>query len=124
MDAKEAANFRPDVLRDPPEGEAEEVANLRREIVAALRTVFDPEIPINIYDLGLIYQIDIKENKEVEVQMTLTSPNCPEAGVLPGIVEEKARQVPGVLDSKVDLVWEPMWGMHMMSEAAKLQLNL
>ena len=117
-------DFKPDALRDPPQGESEEKAELRRDIVSALRTVFDPEIPVNIYDLGLIYDVRISDDNEVRIQMTLTSPNCPEAGILPRVVESKAGAVPGVSDCTVDLVWEPMWGMEMMTEAARLQLNL
>jgi len=117
-------NFKPDVLRDPPPGESEEIAELRRDVVGALRTVYDPEIPVNIYDLGLIYDVQISDNGEIRILMTLTSPNCPEAGILPRVVESKAAAVPGVSDCTVELVWDPTWGMDMMSEAAKLQLNL
>jgi FeS assembly SUF system protein len=117
-------NFKPDVLRDPPQGETEQIVELRKQVVAALRTVYDPEIPVNLYDMGLIYDVRIPDSRDVSIRMTLTSPNCPEAAFLPGAVEAKAEAVPGVAGCTVDLVWDPPWGMEMMSEAAKLQLNL
>lgn len=92
-------------------------------VVEVLRTCFDPEIPVNIYDLGLIYDIDAGPNGEVEVKMTLTSPACPVAGSLPPEVEQKIRTVDGVTDAKVEVVWDPPWTPERMSEAAKLQLN-
>ncbi|NUP90572.1 MAG: SUF system Fe-S cluster assembly protein [Candidatus Sumerlaeia bacterium] len=97
---------------------------LRAEIVKALQTIYDPEIPVNVYDLGLIYQIDIRDDGQVFVKMTLTSPNCPEAGVLPGQVQAAVKGVPGVRDANVELVWDPPFTMDMLSEAARLQLNL
>lgn len=117
-------SFKPDVLREPPQGESEQTADLRKQIVSALRTVYDPEIPVNLYDMGLIYDVRISESGEVSIRMTLTSPNCPEAAYLPSTVEAKTDAVPGVSECTVDLVWDPPWGMEMMSEAAKLQLNL
>ncbi len=96
---------------------------LEAEIIEALRTVYDPEIPVNIYDLGLIYDIDVDEHGGVEIEMTLTSPACPVAGSLPGDVERKARQVEGVTDVHVELVWEPAWSMDRMSEEARLELG-
>ena len=116
--------FKPDVLRDPPQGESERIAELRKQVVAALRTVYDPEIPVNLYDMGLIYDVRISESGEVTIRMTLTSPNCPEAAYLPGTVEAKTEAVPGVSSCTVELVWDPPWGMEMMSEVARLQLNL
>lgn len=98
--------------------------DLETPIVEALKTVFDPEIPVNIYELGLIYNIDISPTAEVHITMTLTSPMCPVAGSLPGEVETKVKGVEGVADAKVELVWEPMWDKDMMTDAAKLQLNL
>lgn len=98
--------------------------DLRAAIVEALRTIFDPEIPVNIYDLGLIYDIDIRPQGEVFIRMTLTSPNCPEAATLPRDVQRKVKSVPGVRDANVELVWDPPFSLDMMSEAAKLQLNL
>lgn len=98
--------------------------DLETQVVAALRSCYDPEIPVNIHELGLIYQLDVKPSGSVRVQMTLTSPACPVAGSLPGEVEAKIKAVPGVKDVKVELVWEPPWDQERMSEAAKLQLGL
>jgi FeS assembly SUF system protein len=98
--------------------------DLEPSIIAVLRTCFDPEIPVDIYELGLIYGIDIEASGDVKIRMTLTSPGCPVAGSLPGEVEEKVRSVPGVTAAKVELVWEPPWCMDNMSEAAKLQLGM
>ena len=98
--------------------------NLEESIVEALRTVYDPEIPVNIYEMGLIYDIDIREAGDVKVTMTLTSPACPVAGILPGEVESKVRSVEGVNAAEVDLVWDPAWNPSMMSEAARLELGM
>lgn len=92
-------------------------------IIDVLKTVFDPEIPVNIYDLGLIYEINVFPDKNVEVVMTLTSPNCPVAGTLPGDVEQKVKSVSGVNDVTIELVFEPPWNQEMMSEEAKLELG-
>jgi len=97
---------------------------LQPRIVAAIKTVFDPEIPVNIYELGLIYEIIIAPTGAVVIHMTLTSPACPVAGSVPGEVEAKVRRVPGVSSVKVDLVWDPPWDKDRMSEAAKLQLGI
>lgn len=99
-------------------------AHLEELIVAALRTCFDPEIPVNIYDLGLIYAIDIDPQAAVAVRMTLTSPACPVAGSLPPEVQAKVRSVPGVASAKVDVIWDPPWNPEMMSEAARLELGM
>ena len=88
-----------------------------------LRSIFDPEIPVNIYELGLIYEINLIKEDVVEVVMTLTSPNCPVAGTLPGEVEQKVKSVSGVSDAVVELVFEPAWNQDMMSEEAKLELG-
>ena len=88
-----------------------------------IRTVFDPEIPVNIYELGLIYEIDISDEGEAYVKMTLTSPMCPVADIMPGEVEAKVRGVPGISKVKLDLVWDPPWDPSKMTEAAKLELN-
>ncbi len=96
---------------------------LEEQIVGALRTVYDPEIPVNIYELGLIYDVDINDESDVQVTMTLTSPACPVAGSLPGEVELRVKEVPGVASAKVELVWDPAWNPSMMSEAAKLELG-
>jgi FeS assembly SUF system protein len=99
-------------------------ADLENGIVEALKTVFDPEIPVNIYELGLIYDIDIQEEGKVQVKMTLTAPGCPVAGSLPGEVQAKVESVPGVASADVELVWDPAWDPSMMSEAARLQLGM
>jgi FeS assembly SUF system protein len=93
-------------------------------IVEALKTVFDPEIPVNIYELGLVYDIDVQPTGEVKISMTLTSPACPVAGSLPGEVQAKAEGVPGVTKAEIELVWEPAWNPSLMSEAARLQLGM
>jgi len=97
---------------------------LRERIVEVLRSIYDPEIPVNIYEIGLIYSVDIDPAQAVNIRMTLTSPACPAAGTLPGEVEDKTRRVEGVTDVKVDLVWDPVWTPAMMSETAKLQLGM
>jgi len=101
----------------------EEGQDLQTGIIDALRTCFDPEIPVNIYELGLIYDLDIDAGGAVKIQMTLTSPGCPVAGTLPKDVENKVRAVPGVSSVQVDVVWEPPWDPSRMTEAAKLQLG-
>lgn len=95
-----------------------------QQLVEALRTVYDPEIPVSIYELGLIYDLAIDQAGVVQVRMTLTSPACPVAGILPGQVETALKAVEGVSDAKVELVWEPPWTPDRMSEAAKLTLNM
>jgi len=97
---------------------------LEGKIIAAISTVFDPEIPVNIYELGLIYNIDIDPEKKVNIRMTLTSPACPVAGVLPGEVERKVQAIEEVKSATVELVWDPPWGREMMSESAMLQLGM
>ncbi len=96
---------------------------LRDEIVAAIKTCYDPEIPVDIYELGLIYEIAIRDENVAYVKMTLTTPMCPVADILPLEVEEKVRGVEGVTDVDLDLVWDPPWEVEMMSEAARLELN-
>ena len=98
-------------------------SSLEERIVAALHTVYDPEIPVDIYELGLIYNVLVGENHHVDIQMTLTSPACPVAGSLPGEVEMTVAGVDGVDTCKVELVWDPTWNPEMMSEAAKLELG-
>jgi FeS assembly SUF system protein len=102
----------------------EETERLTREIVAALKTVFDPEIPADIYELGLIYKVDISDERAVDVTMTLTTPNCPAAGELPTMVENAVASVPGVGVVNINLVWEPAWSPDRMSDEARLVLNL
>lgn len=103
---------------------AAEPAELQRQVIAALRTVHDPELPVNIYDLGLIYQLDVTPAGAVAVRMTLTTPACPVARVLPGQVETKLKALPGVTDVKVELVWDPPWSRERLSPEARLQLGL
>ncbi|MEA2829870.1 MAG: hypothetical protein QOF22_618 [Bradyrhizobium sp.] len=103
---------------------AEETERLGSEIVAALKTVFDPEIPADIYELGLIYRVDIKDDRAVDVEMTLTTPNCPAAGELPQMVENAVASVPGVGIVNVNLVWEPAWTPDRMTDEARLVLNM
>ncbi len=95
----------------------------KEQVVDALRTCFDPEIPVNIYDLGLIYDISISDDNEVMIDMTLTSPACPVAGTMPGEVATRVNMVDWVKFTHVELVWEPTWKMEMMTEAAKLELG-
>ena len=102
----------------------EETERLGTDIVAALKTVFDPEIPADIYELGLIYKVDIKDDRSVDVQMTLTTPNCPAAGELPTMVENAVASVPGVGPVSVNVVWEPTWTPDRMSDEARLVLNM
>lgn len=98
--------------------------DIENDIVEALRTVYDPEIPVNIYELGLIYDVDLQEGGAVHIKMTLTSPACPVAGSLPGEVQTKIEAVPGVTSAEIELVWDPVWNPSMMSEAARLQLGM
>ncbi|WP_372991796.1 SUF system Fe-S cluster assembly protein [Sulfitobacter sp.] len=93
------------------------------QIVEACRTVYDPEIPVNIYELGLIYTIDINAESEVNIKMSLTAPGCPVAGEMPGWVADAVEPLPGVKTVDVELVWEPPWGMDMMSDEARLELG-
>lgn len=97
---------------------------LKFDIIQALKSVYDPEIPVNIYDLGLIYAIDIDHQGEVKIEMTLTTPGCPVAQTFPSMVENVVNNVPGVVEANVELVWDPPWTTEKMSEAAKLQLNI
>jgi FeS assembly SUF system protein len=99
-------------------------AEIEKQVIEALRTCYDPEIPVNIYELGLIYDIKVAPNGVVNVRMTLTSPACPSAQELPIEAEAKVRTVPDVTDAKVEVVFDPAWDSSMMSEAAKLQLGL
>jgi FeS assembly SUF system protein len=102
----------------------EETERLSAEIVAALKTVFDPEIPADIYELGLIYKVDLKDDRAVDVLMTLTTPNCPAAGELPTQVENAVASVPGVGVVSVNVVWDPPWSPERMSDEARLVLNM
>jgi len=97
---------------------------LKEAIIAALKEVYDPEIPVNIYDLGLIYEVNINDEQDVDIKMTLTTPGCPVAQTFPGTVERAVLNVEGVKDCTVELVWDPPWTQERMSEAARLELGL
>jgi FeS assembly SUF system protein len=99
-------------------------SEIKQGVVDVLKTVYDPEIPVDIYELGLVYDVNVEEGGSVVVRMTLTSPMCPVAESLPPEVEEKVRGVAGVTDVKIDLVWEPPWTPSLMSEAARLELGM
>jgi FeS assembly SUF system protein len=103
---------------------AEEVSRLTDDIVAALKTVYDPEIPADIYELGLIYKVDLKDDRSVDVEMTLTTPNCPSAAELPVMVENAVASVSGVGPVKVSIVWDPPWDPSRMTDEARLVLNM
>ena len=106
---------------EPP---AEPGKTLNEQVVDGLKKVYDPEIPVNIYDLGLVYSVEIDPTNVVSVKMTLTAPGCPVAGSLPGEVERRVREVPGVTDAKVELVWDPPWHPGMMSKLARVMLGM
>ena len=98
--------------------------DLKEKIIKEIKKIYDPEIPVNIYELGLIYEIKVEKDNNVKVKMTLTTPNCPVAESLPKEVEDSVKGIKEVKDAKLELVWEPPWDKSMMSEAAKLELNL
>jgi FeS assembly SUF system protein len=102
---------------------AKTFAELRTEVIDVLKTCYDPEIPVDIYELGLVYEVNVDPGNNVKVLMTLTSPTCPVAETLPPEVEQKIKGIPGVGDVKVELTWEPQWTQDMMSESAKLELG-
>ncbi len=119
----------PDMRDDMPESEPPSTAAPRDHalwpgIAKALRSVYDPEIPVNIYELGLIYTVDIDEKAEVKIKMSLTAPGCPVAGEMPEQVRQAVASVEGVSDAGVELVWDPTWNPSLMAETAKLQLNM
>jgi len=97
---------------------------LKDKVIAEIKKIYDPEIPVNIYELGLIYDIKVDKDNVVEIKMTLTTPNCPVAESLPKEVENSVKEIKDVKDAKLELVWDPPWDKSMMSEAAKLELNL
>jgi FeS assembly SUF system protein len=103
---------------------ADELARLSDEILGALKTVYDPEIPADIYELGLIYKVDVDDDRVVKVEMTLTTPNCPSAAELPAMVENAVASVAGVREAKVDIVWDPPWDPSRMSDEARAVLNM
>ena len=98
--------------------------DLYEAVVAALKEIYDPEIPVNIYDLGLIYGVEVDDESDVTVTMTLTTPHCPVAETMPGEVELRAASVPGVRDAEVNLVWDPPWGPDKMTDEARLELGM
>src|SRR5579862_8309168 len=111
----------------PPTGSTlpeAEIARLTDDVVAALKTVYDPEIPADIYELGLIYKVSVEDDRAVNIDMTLTTPNCPSAAVLPGMVENAVASVPGVREANVKIVWDPPWDPSRMSDEARLVLNM
>ena len=123
--ATAAASPRARPMDDPsPSASPAQPEGLKERVIAALHTCYDPEIPVDIYELGLIYQLDVDATGVVSIQMTLTSPGCPVAGSLPGEVQSKVETVPGVTAAKVEVVWDPPWDKSRMSEAAMLQLGL
>ena len=100
------------------------MSNIRNQVIEEIKKIFDPEIPVNIYELGLIYKVEVDETNKVSIDMTLTSPNCPVAESLPKEVKDNIMKVEGVSDVNLNLVWEPPWDKDKMSEAAKLELNI
>ena len=130
VDTEEAAPRTRDYLdgflaAKPPEGPVGgEGSDLQADVIEALREIFDPEIPVNIYDLGLIYGVEVDENRDATVTMTLTTPHCPVAESMPGEVELRVASVPGIRDAEVILVWDPPWGPHKMSDEARLELGM
>ena len=119
-----AAPATADTAERPSTIPADEMARLTDDIIAALKTVYDPEIPADIYELGLIYKIDIADDRAVALDMTLTTPNCPSAAELPGMVENAVAGVPGVREAKVQIVWVPPWDPSRMSDEARAVLNM
>jgi len=117
--ANELSESIADLVPDPVK-----MADLRPQVIEVLKTVFDPEIPVNIYELGLVYDVLVDANGRVGIRMTLTAPACPAAQSLPVEVRDKAQSVAGVTDARVEIVWEPPWSKDRMSEAAKLQLGM
>lgn len=113
-----------DALAEPPDVKAPNEHPLWPKIKAAIKEVYDPEIPVNIYELGLIYEVIINENNNVDIKMTLTSPACPVAQEMPGWVQGAVLPIEGVGDVDVEIIWEPTWSPAKMSETAKMQLNM
>lgn len=121
---KQALGEQYDEMAMPPNVELPENSPLTPKILAGLREVYDPEIPVNIFELGLIYKITVDADNNVDVKMTLTSPGCPVAGEMPGMVKDAIKPVEGVGDVHVEIIWEPTWNPGMMAETAKYQLNM
>jgi FeS assembly SUF system protein len=127
----EDAQIKPETATPAREGPAqasalppEELEAFGNELIVALKTVFDPEIPVDIYELGLIYKVDVADNKDVTVDMTLTAPGCPVAGEMPGWVKEAVERIPGLGEVTVNMVFDPPWTPERMSDEAKLELNM
>ena len=116
------ANFKPDETASALS--QQELDELTDQLVEKLKTVYDPEIPVDIYELGLIYKVDIADDRKVTVDMTLTTPNCPSAAELPAMVENAVASVPGVGDVAVNVVWDPPWDQSRMSDEARVALNM
>lgn len=114
----EAADLKPSAI--PPD----ELAALTDDIIAALKSVYDPEIPVDIYELGLIYKVDVSDDRDIVIEMTLTAPGCPVAGTMPEMVADAVRSVEGVGDVKVNMTFDPPWDMSLMSEEARVALNM
>jgi FeS assembly SUF system protein len=119
-----AAAAAADTAEKPPAIPPEEMSRLTDDIVGALKTVYDPEIPADIYELGLIYKVDVGDDRMVNIDMTLTTPNCPSAAELPAQVENAVQAVAGVRDAKVNIVWDPPWDPSRMSDEARTVLNM
>ena len=118
------ANFKPDDAQAAPALSQSELDEITDLLVDKLKTVYDPEIPVDIYELGLIYKVDVSDDKDVAVEMTLTAPGCPVAGEMPEWVEDAVMSVPGIRSCTVNLVFDPPWDPSRMSDEAKLQLNM
>ena len=124
MDDSDATSERAMQSNDLPDEGMSVAMQVRDRIIAVIKTVYDPEIPVDIYELGLVYGVEVTDDGEAHVTMTLTSPMCPVAETLPPEVEDKIRNVIGVKDVSLDLVWDPPWSVDMMSDAARLELNM
>jgi len=110
--------------KPPADGVGGAGSDLQAAVIEALREIYDPEIPVNIYDLGLIYGVEVDDNADATITMTLTTPHCPVAETMPGEVELRVSSVPGIRDAEVVLVWDPPWGPHKMSDEARLELGM
>ena len=119
--AQDAPRITPNVSGELP---AEEVERITKDLIGALKTVYDPEIPVDIYELGLIYKVDIDDDRNVAIEMTLTAPGCPVAGDMPGWVENAVSSVPGVVGCKATIVFDPPWDHSRMSDEARVALNM
>ena len=123
-DSSPEESFQPAHLRSPDPDAPAVVKDLYQKVVEVLESVYDPEIPVDIYQLGLIYEIDIDTDGKCNIEMTLTSPACPVAGTLPPEVEAKVAEVEGISEAKVEIVWDPTWSPELMTEAARLELGM